>query len=796
MPDSRPSFKEIFREIPFWILLVVTIAYFYRPLFLGETFFFRDIYNHIYPQKRLFSELVLSGQLPLWDPYRHGGQPFLANMNNSVLYPSNLLYLIMPTVTALNIDIVLHIGLAALAAYVLARVLGFNPFAAAASGLIYAFSGPSLSLPNIWPYAALHPPLMILFWHLYCLENNKRWFLLTVLFGAIQIFAGHPEMTAFTFATLLVWTIAFPYKRKVISRFGSLILLFIAILATAAIQLVPMMELVGRSGRSHGIRHDVFFAWSVNPKRYPELFFPRFLGSVYSISESDQWGMSLEELGTPYILSLYFGVSVLLLAIMGGVNKVSNHEFPRRVRILLLILIAFSFVAMAGRHFPGFTKLIDLYPFIAIFRYPVKFVLIALLPIALLAGFQLNQFTQTIEARTLRIPLAISSFIATSFALLLAFLLLFPSRSSHLLGNYFSSDGNAALKGLRYSVLHAAGFSILLTLCFTLASLRKRYRLDIVLSLLIGFDLLVAGSAVNHYAPREFLTDIPDLPIYIKKQIGDGKLYRTPDRFYPNYKVSSDIVFSDRTRLETLSNYVASMYGIPVVFHEDYDWLENDRMSKLGQKLLRLPWDQQHPILSSAGVRFVLTSDQIQIPGLHLVRTITNPNNIRYFLYRNESCTGSAFFASNSTIETDSNKLLNMLKNPNFDPCTTVLLDHSTVASGMHAVAKASVKLNKSSSGSNSYLVVTDKPGFLVLTEPFTPGWKWIIDGWAVDAVRANFAFQAVAVPAGKHQIDRIYRPASVIIGSAISLISLLSLTIAVLSKKTIIVPTEVTEPS
>jgi hypothetical protein len=795
LPNPRPSFKEIFREIPFWILLVVTLAFFYRPLFLDETFFFRDIYNHIYPQKRLFAELLLSGQLPLWDPYRHGGQPFLANMNNSVLYPSNLLYLTLPAVTALNIDIVLHIALAAMAAYVLARILGFTSYAAAASGLIYAFCGPSLSLPNIWPYAALHPPLILLFWHLYCLESSKRWFLLAVLFGVIQIFAGHPETTGFTFLTLLVWTFVFPYEGKVISRFGMLCILFLAILGTAAIQLVPMMELVSGSGRSHAIRADVFFAWSVSPRRYPEFFFPKFLGSVYSLSKSDQWGMSFEELGTPYILSLYFGTSTLLLAIMGGLNKISSNEFPRRIRIILLSLIAFSFVAIGGRHVPGFAKLIHQFPFVTVFRYPVKFVFIAVLPIALLAGFQLKAFMQTSETRILRILMSISSFIATSLALLLAFFMIFPSISSHFLANYFSSDGNAALTGLKYSVLHAAGFSILFTLCITLASLRKRYRLDVVLSLLIGFDLLVAGSAVNHYAPRQFFTYTPDLATYIKKQISNGKLYRASDRFYPNYKESSDIVFADRTRLETLSNYVASMYRIPVVFHEDYDWLENHRMSLLGQMLQRLPWDQQHPILSSAGVHFVLTSDPIKIRDLNLIRIITNPN-IRYFLYKNESCAENAFFVSNSIIEPDSNKLLNILKNPNFDPCTTVLLEHSTIGSGMHGIAHSSVKLNKSSSNSQSYIVVTDKPGFLVLTEPFTREWKWIIDGWTVNSVRANFAFQAVAVPAGKHQIDRIYRPASVIIGCAISLINLLCLTIAVFSKQPIIVPAEITEGS
>lgn len=794
---TRPSFKQILRELPFWGLLLVTIAFFYRPLFFNETFFFRDIYNQIYPQKKLFSELVLSGQFPLWDPYRHGGQPFLANMNNSVLYPSNLLYLFLSPVTALNIDIVLHVALAALSAYVLARVLGFNQIAACASGLIYSFCGPSLSLLNIWPYAAFHPPLILLFWHLYCFEKRKLWFVLAVLFGVIQIFAGHPEMTAITFATLLVWTFFFPYKQKVIPRIANLFLLFMAILAAAAIQLIPMMELVTLSGRSHGIRPDVFFAWSVNPKRYPELLFPNFLGSVYSLSQRNQWGMSLEELGTPYILSLYFGLSVLTLAIMGGLNKSGNDEFPRRIRNALLLLIGFAFIAMGGRFVPGFRKLVDLVPAITIFRYPVKFVFMATLPVALLAGFQLHHLMQNPEARNVRTAMAILSFFATSFVLLLILIFAFPSIASVLLGTYFFSDGNAALVGVRSCLLHAAGLSILLTLCVTLASFRKQPRLYGTLLLVIGLDLLLSGSAVNHYSPREFFTDVPDLATFIKKQIGDGKLYRTEDHFNSNYKPpSEDIVFSDRERLDTLSNYVASMYGIPVVFHEDYDWLENDRISKLSQKFQRLPWERRLPTLSAAGVRFILTSDQIRTPGLPLVQIITNPNNIRYFLYRNETCTGKVLFASNSIIESDANKLLNILTNPNFDPCTTVVLEHSTVGAGSHGIANASIKLIVSSPSSASYEVITDKPGFLIFSEPYIPGWKWIIDGWRIDSVRANFAFQAVAVPAGKHSIDRIYRPGSFILGSIISLTGLVFLIIAVAFRKTIKISDEFVAPA
>jgi Bacterial membrane protein YfhO len=794
VPDSRPSFKEIFREIPFWILLVVTIAYFYRPLFLGETFFFRDIYNHIYPQKRLFAELVLSSQLPLWDPYRHGGQPFLANMNNSVLYPSNLLYLIMPTVTALNIDIVLHIGLAALATYVLARMLGFNPFAAAASGLIYAFSGPSLSLPNIWPYAALHPPLILLFWHLFCLENNKRWFFLTVLFGAIQIFAGHPEMTAITFAILIIWTFAFPYQGNFFARIMHLLLAMIAIFATAAIQLIPMAELVQHSSRSQGIRPDTFFAWSVNPKRYPELVFPNFLGSVYSLSPGDQWGLALEELATPYILSLYFGIPALMLAVMGALNKNSTPEFPRRIRIVLLILGAFSFIAMAGRHIPGFRELIIAIPAITIFRYPVKFILLAVLPISLLAGFQLHCLIQNSELRNLRIPLAVASFIATCLGLLSIFLFVFPAMSAHFLSGYFPGGGYPALNGIRTSTLHTAAVSILFTLFLSLVSMRNQPKFNVLLCCLIGLDLMIAGSDVNHFAPREFFTDAPSLARYIKTQIEDGKLYRTPD--YGSVKIrSSDSVVADRWRLEMLSNYTASMYGIAVVFHEDYDWLESKRMEALSQKMRQLPWQQRKPVLTSADVRFILTADELKLPGVHLVQVIKNSTSAPYFLYRNEGCGGQPFFVPNSLIEPDTKQILKMITSPNFDPCTTLVLEESTVGVGIHGTANAFVKLINTSANSTSHSIVTDKPGFLVFSEPSIPGWKWTIDGWTVNAVRANFAFQAVAVPAGKHQVDRIYRPASFVIGSAISLITLVSLALTSVTKKTIRVPNEIAEP-
>jgi hypothetical protein len=64
--------------------------------------------------------------------------------------------------------------------------------------------------------------------------------------------------------------------------------------------------------------------------------------------------------------------------------------------------------------------------------------------------------------------------------------------------------------------------------------------------------------------------------------------------------------------------------------------------------------------------------------------------------------------------------------------------------------------------------------GRLVLIEQFYPGWRASIDGHPVPVERWSGAFQSVAVPAGSHAVRFEYRPASVMIGAAISGVSLL----------------------
>jgi len=72
--------------------------------------------------------------------------------------------------------------------------------------------------------------------------------------------------------------------------------------------------------------------------------------------------------------------------------------------------------------------------------------------------------------------------------------------------------------------------------------------------------------------------------------------------------------------------------------------------------------------------------------------------------------------------------------------------------------------------------------GYVVLLDTFYPGWRVKLDGADAPLLRANLAFRAVAVSAGKHALRFEYRPASVTAGLLISLLAGLAWLAALLS--------------
>ncbi|MCL5946859.1 MAG: YfhO family protein [Chloroflexi bacterium] len=79
---------------------------------------------------------------------------------------------------------------------------------------------------------------------------------------------------------------------------------------------------------------------------------------------------------------------------------------------------------------------------------------------------------------------------------------------------------------------------------------------------------------------------------------------------------------------------------------------------------------------------------------------------------------------------------------------------------------ETSIAIHTSCSGSS----------YLLIRQAWYPGWHATVDGQRVPIYRADIAFQAVAVPAGEHQVRVWYHPASLELGGFISVLAIMAL--------------------
>ncbi len=83
----------------------------------------------------------------------------------------------------------------------------------------------------------------------------------------------------------------------------------------------------------------------------------------------------------------------------------------------------------------------------------------------------------------------------------------------------------------------------------------------------------------------------------------------------------------------------------------------------------------------------------------------------------------------------------------------------------------------------------TVSTGLLVLTDTWFPGWEVHVDGVARALLRADYAFRAVVVPAGRHEVTFRYRPGSLRLGAGVSFVALVAALALILSRRRPLTP-------
>ncbi len=783
------------RVLPFWreawplALLAGFMGVRFFPYLLGGVFIFRDAGYFFLPLREIQAALLRAGEFPLWNEFASNGRALSANPNGAVFWPlSFLLAVISPSQLAL-----LHVASATGSFYAALRWLNVGRAASLGGSLIWLFSGVFQTLPVLFTTLASTIPLPIALAAMVrapfssCRSLFSHAAISGVALG-LSFLGGEPVIAAsgaagvfliFMGRTFHKWfsskNVSTPGNQREsesglgarahaplgASWFGAFAVITLLAGGVSAIQLIPSVEELQRSGRrSSLLPEDGALFWSVHPARVLTLLEPRLTGDPFAENEGEYWGAGTFDAKNPYFYDLAIGLIPLLLAL-------SAFRDPRG-RGCLALAVAAACLSF-GRFLPGYATLAGSLTFI---RYPEKWWVLATLSLAAAAATGIK--------RILEDPLAMGTLAritlipGVSLAFLAGTLTASPETMQTILWRLHMGTGQTSPESLRtvltMPLLLGIGTAVLTGL---LALLVFRQAVDQRVALAILATVFVFD------ATRRVIGTCPAGEPRVLS--GDSEALRTVlaemprGRFYDDGADDREIAV-ERAReafgFDPLRPITGSLWGIRYSGENDIDRMTSKANLEWSRQLSRMPWS-------------ALKLERLRKAGVSAVRTSMSTSNI-------EGLAPLAAFGTSAILRVGGTRpefslVTAALEVPpgraesSFDAFTDPAITGCAVEvpgafGAVRPFGEGTLSILKSRASHASVEARVSPPGGLLLvTRTFDPNWKAYINGHSATVHRADGLFCAVPLPPGKSRVELRYENRAIWTGAVITLMSLIS---------------------
>ncbi len=181
------------------------------------------------------------------------------------------------------------------------------------------------------------------------------------------------------------------------------------------------------------------------------------------------------------------------------------------------------------------------------------------------------------------------------------------------------------------------------------------------------------------------------------------------------------------------------------------------------------------PLLDLAAVKFIVARDPLTAVPTGLTHVYSDRDAT---IYRSEQAVARARFVPEAIVAPESltpsalKSMIGQLK-------TAVVLEGHAgrlPRPACDAVQRPTVELLEDRISQIRLKVAAPCSGFVVLADLFYPGWQATIDGKDTRIYKANYAFRAVEVDAGTHEVVFAYRPMSLRVGVPVAILTALGL--------------------
>jgi Bacterial membrane protein YfhO len=770
-----------------------------------------------FPAFTFIAEQLKSGNLPLWSIYQYSGAPLFGQWHTGVLDPINWIYLIEASSRTLTMSLEIGFALSLLATFVYTRSLGFNRRACIISAVIYGLSGFAVArtlYPSFLHIVALTPLVLYFVDRLY---QRGKW--RDVAAGALiiawQIFAAHAQ--PLVYSSLLAGAYALfrlrnteygmrnekeiPHIKSAFriphSAFRFLLqftLMFIAGAALAAVQLIPALETAGQSVRREW-PYDLFTMNSLHPVSLLTTLFPFFHGSGKTIYQLPYWGNYWHHNEA----QIYLGLPAISLAMAGAIFAWRSRN---RVAIFWSLVAVTGIILSLGKYSGPIARLLYHIPLISHFRSPNRHWMEVSLAVAVLAGYAIDRILQERSRELAGLVKRAAVILLLMCGAVAGFFLWQRQLAESIIRRLPDLDRvpEGFLQGAGAEFYLPVIFAVCGTLAlilFVRAERRAYWYWPLLILLLIDF---------NHYATFAPINNPAKLETLIGQAMPASLAARQSKQ--------------DPIRYHVMLNPAAGEFS-PLLFYRHematgYDPIINDRyktfsgIDEAGRSFHLDMLQARDRTLDLLNVHYVFVSPTIfetaaggalsdgtrwrEVDDRSPVESYRN-----YRIFENLNALPRAWLVDQVKVayEGDQHKLIRgevaTTGERDFDPRTTALVDHETAGKLDEGLLKSAEMVLQTSPpriierDETRMVIQADaaRPSVLVLSEIAYPGWEAEVDGKATELMRVNYDLRGVALGAGNHRIELIYRPRSVIIGTAVSIITAICLLLSVIWERT-----------
>src|SRR3990172_7777457 len=324
MPSPDSPRVEPGRLLP-WVGVAIGPLLLFGPTLLqGEGLFWGAPMLQFTPWRIAALQLLGSGHWPLWNPWLGMGAPLLANYQSALLYPPNLLLLVVDVAWGQTLLVMLHLFWAGAGMLCLARRLGLGRLGQGVASLSFALSAYLVARAG---FLSMNATSSWLPWVLWAVEGlGPRQDSPATRRGAIAILAAILSMQWLAGHAQLAWDSALLAGAWCVGRGagergwrgalgGAGRFLAAAGLAAllAAVQLIPTLEYLSQSGRAIGLAEGFALTYSLWPWRLLGLLAPDLYGHP---AQGNFWGYA-----NYWEDALYLGILPLLLALGAAARR-------------------------------------------------------------------------------------------------------------------------------------------------------------------------------------------------------------------------------------------------------------------------------------------------------------------------------------------------------------------------------------------------------------------------------------------------------------------------------------------